>query len=272
MKAFVIYLILCFIGSGIANMNTGTGSTAAADEPVCENVYVAEEYCEAKESYAVDTSYDPVEEDMSVEADEDKDDEPANDSGQDDIRTTVAPAQSVEAPVTVVSDPASDEDAECDDDCDENDEDWEDDQDREDDQEDDRDDDQEDDRDESFRKPEESDDTDIPEDIFPVYPDPLKPMYVPNEVIFLADSEEEAQGVADEYGLTLKSFSYGVAVLDTGDKDACEIVSYGRENGLTPVDLNHIIYLDDPVERFRPDPWELQPEVRIVSEADTEDE
>ncbi len=258
MKALVIYLILCFIGSGITNMNTSADSAAAAEEPVCESVCEVVEYCEVEEAHVSDTAYDLSDEDMFVEEDQDTDDEPADDNESGVSASAVPVVKNTEVPVTVVSDPASDEDAEWDDDCDDDedddwdDEDWEDDQDRDDDQ--DIDDDDEDDGEPAELIPEWRLRDGDPDET--IYPEPMRPWYVHNQVIFLADSEEEAQGVADEYGLTLESFSYGVAVLNTGDTDARDVVAYGRENGLTPVELNHIIYLDDPVERFQPIRWE----------------
>lgn len=76
-----------------------------------------------------------------------------------------------------------------------------------------------------------------------------RPSYVQGEVLFLADTDEEAQAIADSYGMNLKSFSYGVGLLDTGEMTAPEAVAYGKENGLHDVELNHIIYIDDPVEK-----------------------
>lgn len=77
-----------------------------------------------------------------------------------------------------------------------------------------------------------------------------RPWYVEGEVLFLAETDEEAKAIAESYGMDLKSFSYGVGLLDTGNMTAPEAVSYGKENGLHDVELNHIIYLDDPIERI----------------------
>lgn len=74
--------------------------------------------------------------------------------------------------------------------------------------------------------------------------DSLSPMYVEGELICLADSEEEAKGIADAYGVKLKDYSYGVAVFDCGDRDLDELIAYGKANNLPLVEKNGIIYLD----------------------------
>ncbi|MBO6148286.1 MAG: S8 family serine peptidase, partial [Lachnospiraceae bacterium] len=48
--------------------------------------------------------------------------------------------------------------------------------------------------------------------------------YIPDQGVFLADSREEAEKVAKEYGAELISFSYGVGVLDLG-RDIDEALS-----------------------------------------------
>lgn len=56
----------------------------------------------------------------------------------------------------------------------------------------------------------------------------------------LADSLEEAQEIADLYGIELDSYSYGVAAYHT-DKDISELIRLGLENDyptLAPNDTN----------------------------------
>lgn len=71
----------------------------------------------------------------------------------------------------------------------------------------------------------------------------VSPSYVPNEVIFMAENEEQAKKIAEDYGLELKDFVYGVATLDTGDKTADDIIQYGKDHGLEEVYRNGYNYL-----------------------------
>lgn len=58
------------------------------------------------------------------------------------------------------------------------------------------------------------------------------------ELIALADTEEQAKAIADMYGITLKSFSYGVAVYTT-NKDPHTVIQSGIDNGYPTLSLNH---------------------------------
>lgn len=55
----------------------------------------------------------------------------------------------------------------------------------------------------------------------------------------LVDSQEEAQEIADLYGITLVSFENGVAVYRT-DEDPFEVISRGDENGYPQLSINFI--------------------------------
>lgn len=60
----------------------------------------------------------------------------------------------------------------------------------------------------------------------------------------LADTSEEAQEIADLYGIELDSYSYGVAVYNT-DKDISELMKLGEENGyptLAPNSTDHQLH------------------------------
>ena len=74
--------------------------------------------------------------------------------------------------------------------------------------------------------------------------------YASNELFFTADTQEYAEAVAEAYGATLKSYSYGVAVLDLTDSQLSVGQAYAMgvdENVLLPVvEPNSIITLDDP--------------------------
>lgn len=54
----------------------------------------------------------------------------------------------------------------------------------------------------------------------------------------LADDLEEAEKIADLYGIELDSYSYGVAVYVT-DKDVQELISLGEENDYPTLAPNH---------------------------------
>ena len=57
------------------------------------------------------------------------------------------------------------------------------------------------------------------------------------ELVGLADTEEEAEKIAQDYGIELKSYEYGVAVFTT-DKSFEEITEIGKTKGLTELSLN----------------------------------
>lgn len=54
----------------------------------------------------------------------------------------------------------------------------------------------------------------------------------------LADDLEEAEKIADLYGIELDSYSYGVAVYVT-DKDVQELINLGEENDYPTLAPNH---------------------------------
>ncbi len=57
------------------------------------------------------------------------------------------------------------------------------------------------------------------------------------ELLCLADSEEEAKEIADMYGVDLVSFSYGVATFHTDD-DPQDVIKYGIEQGYPVLEIN----------------------------------
>ena len=58
----------------------------------------------------------------------------------------------------------------------------------------------------------------------------------------LADTLEEAQKIADLYGIELDSYSYGVAVYHT-DKDISELIQLGLDNDYPTLAPNTEVYL-----------------------------
>lgn len=69
--------------------------------------------------------------------------------------------------------------------------------------------------------------------------------YVPGELVCLANSEEEAQEIADMYGIELKYYSYGVATLWAGENaDLNAIISEGIKKGYPELSLNHVYSID----------------------------
>ncbi len=78
---------------------------------------------------------------------------------------------------------------------------------------------------------------------------PVK-VYVEDEVVALCETEEEANDIAQLYGITLKSFNLGVAVFDTNGMVPGEIIKKGQENGWPEVGYNYIFKLyTEPVQR-----------------------
>ncbi len=68
------------------------------------------------------------------------------------------------------------------------------------------------------------------------------------ELMCLADSQAEAEDIAELYDITLVEFANGVATFTT-DKDLQEVIQIGKDNGWTELSINHIIELDDPVAK-----------------------
>lgn len=58
-----------------------------------------------------------------------------------------------------------------------------------------------------------------------------------------AESEEEAQNIADLYGITLVSFDNGIALYQT-DKDIFEVIARGQENGYPELSINYVRTMD----------------------------
>ena len=57
------------------------------------------------------------------------------------------------------------------------------------------------------------------------------------ELLCLADSKEEAQKIADQYGIELVNFNYGVATFHTED-DPQKVIDMGKEKGYPELSLN----------------------------------
>lgn len=67
----------------------------------------------------------------------------------------------------------------------------------------------------------------------------------------LADSQQEAEQIAQSYGIEFVSFEYGVAVF-LSDKPYPELVAYGEENGLKQlsVDYEQTILYNNSTKEF----------------------
>lgn len=61
------------------------------------------------------------------------------------------------------------------------------------------------------------------------------------ELVALVDSEEEAEEIAEMYGITLSSYGFGVAVYTT-DRDAGEVIREGIEKGYPELEVNQDRY------------------------------
>ena len=62
------------------------------------------------------------------------------------------------------------------------------------------------------------------------------------QLIALADTPEEAQEIADLYGIELDSYSYGVAVYHT-DKDISELIQFGLDHDYPTLAPDTEVYL-----------------------------
>ena len=68
------------------------------------------------------------------------------------------------------------------------------------------------------------------------------------ELMCWADTKEEAEEIAKLYEIELVNYSNCIATFTT-DKDLQEVIQLGKDNKWPEIELNHVIYLDDPVEK-----------------------
>lgn len=69
-------------------------------------------------------------------------------------------------------------------------------------------------------------------------------MIAEDQLMALADTEEMAQEIADQYGIELRSFANGIAVYRT-EEDLFEVMERGRANGYAELSINFIRTLDE---------------------------
>lgn len=60
-----------------------------------------------------------------------------------------------------------------------------------------------------------------------------------NQLLTLADTEEQAQEIAELYGIALFSYEGGVAVYHT-EENPLEVIARGQENGYPELSLNYV--------------------------------
>lgn len=60
-----------------------------------------------------------------------------------------------------------------------------------------------------------------------------------NQLVGIVDTEEQAQEIAGQYGITLVSYEYGIAVYHT-QEDPLEVISRGQESGYPALSLNYV--------------------------------
>lgn len=73
----------------------------------------------------------------------------------------------------------------------------------------------------------------------------VTPEYAQGQELFcLAQSQEEAQEIADLYGIELVSFSEGVATFHTEDNPV-DVINMGIEKGYPLLELNGIMTISD---------------------------
>lgn len=77
--------------------------------------------------------------------------------------------------------------------------------------------------------------------------------HVEGEVIGMFGSEEDAQAAADEHGLTLTEYEYGVATFDTNGQDEYEVVED------SDLEINYIIEIPEPFHKpiIDENPWTI---------------
>ncbi|MBD5518425.1 MAG: hypothetical protein HDR07_08020 [Lachnospiraceae bacterium] len=72
-----------------------------------------------------------------------------------------------------------------------------------------------------------------------------------NPLMALTETEEEAQGIAEQYGIDLVSFENGLALYQTNE-DPFEVIARGEKNGYTKLSINFIrsAYDGDQIQRI----------------------
>lgn len=60
-----------------------------------------------------------------------------------------------------------------------------------------------------------------------------------NQLMALTDTEEQAQEIAEQYGITLVSYEMGVAVYHT-EEDPLEVIARGQEKGYPALSPNFV--------------------------------
>lgn len=60
-----------------------------------------------------------------------------------------------------------------------------------------------------------------------------------NQLVGIVDTEEQAQEIAEQYGITLVSYEYGIAVYHT-QENPLEVISRGQESGYPALSLNYV--------------------------------
>lgn len=72
-------------------------------------------------------------------------------------------------------------------------------------------------------------------------------MIADNPLMAAAETEEQAQEIAEQYNIKLVSFENGIAVYNT-EEDPFEVIARGEENGYPQLSINFIRTIDDGVE------------------------
>lgn len=68
-----------------------------------------------------------------------------------------------------------------------------------------------------------------------------------NSLVALVDTQEEAEEIAEQYGITLTSYENGVAVYHT-EEDPYNVIARGQENGYHELSVNLTRRLVNEVE------------------------
>ncbi len=93
--------------------------------------------------------------------------------------------------------------------------------------------------------PQNTDPADKGQDVSLFAPQDLPGAYVSGEeLLCLADSKEEAQKIADMYGIELVKYGMGVATFHT-EEDPYEVIARGKKEGYPELSLNGISTIMD---------------------------
>lgn len=78
--------------------------------------------------------------------------------------------------------------------------------------------------------------------------DEIQPMQIAeNPLMTDADTQKEAEDIAEQYGITLVSYENGIAIYQT-EEDPYDVIARGQQNGYHELSVNFIRSIEDETQ------------------------